>query len=47
MVQVKRKVIVEYKSPYPESIKIERGEQVRIGEKFEKDSDWDNWLYNL
>jgi len=41
----KRIVIADYKSPYPESIKFEKGEQVRIGEKFDEDSDWDNWYW--
>ena len=45
MKPVKRRVIADYESPYPESIKFEKGEQVRIGEKFEKDSDWKNWYW--
>ena len=45
MKPVKRRVIADYESPYPESIKFDKGEQVRIGEKFDQDSDWDNWYW--
>jgi SH3-like domain-containing protein len=46
MKPVKRKVIADYKSPYPESIRFKKGEPVRIVEKFDKDSDWDNWYWS-
>ena len=45
MKPVKRKVIVDYKSPYPGSIKFEKGEIVRVGEKYDEDSEWENWYW--
>lgn len=43
MKPVKRKVIADYESPYPESIRFAKGEKVKIGAKFDEDSGWDNW----
>jgi hypothetical protein len=40
----KFKVIVEYRSPYPDSIVFSKGEKVRIGQEFDEDPDWKNWI---
>jgi hypothetical protein len=38
-------VIKEYKSPYPDPIVFQEGEQVKVGEEFKEDPDWRNWVW--
>ena len=39
------KVIEAYKSPYPDSIIFDQGEDVEVGEKYEEDPDWNDWYW--
>ena len=41
----KYKVIKEYKTPYPGSIKFEQGEEVKIVYKQNDDPDWKDWVW--
>jgi hypothetical protein len=41
----KYKVIEAYRSPYPESIVFDKGEEVKVGEKYEEDPDWKDWYW--
>ena len=36
--------IKEYRSPYPDSIAFIKGERVLIGEEYEGDPDWIDWI---
>lgn len=36
--------IKNYQSPYPESILFRKGEVVVVGEEYEQDPDWRNWI---
>ena len=36
------KVIVEYKTPFPEPLRIQKGDQVQITEK---ENDWSGWIW--
>jgi hypothetical protein len=36
--------IKDYHSPYPDSILFNKDEKVQIGEKFEGDPDWKDWI---
>ena len=36
--------IKEYLSPYPDSIMFSKGERVQIGEEYEGDPDWKDWI---
>ncbi len=38
-------VIKEYKSPYPDLIVFQEGEEVKVGEEFKEDPDWRNWIW--
>jgi hypothetical protein len=41
----KYRVIEEYKSPYPNPIVFQEGEQVEIEKEFTDDPDWKNWVW--
>jgi hypothetical protein len=41
----KYRVIEAYKSPYPNPIVFQEGEQVEIGKEFTDDPDWKNWVW--
>ena len=41
----KYRVIETYKSPYPNPIVFQEGEQVEIGKEFTDDPDWKNWVW--
>ena len=36
-------MIEAYKSPYPDSIIFEKGEEVEVGDKYHEDPDWNDW----
>lgn len=38
-------VIRGYRSPYPDPIVFQEGEQVKIGREFKEDPDWKNWVW--
>ncbi len=41
----KYRVIKDYKSPYPDSISFQKGEEITIGNEFNDDPDWEDWLW--
>ena len=38
-------VIKRHKSNYPDPIILEKGEKVKLGQKYDGPEDWPNWLY--
>jgi hypothetical protein len=38
-------VIRDYESPYPDPRVFQKGEQVKIFNKFNEDPDWKNWIW--
>jgi hypothetical protein len=42
---IKYRVIKPYVSPYPNSIRFQKGEKVIIGKEFDVDPDWKDWLW--
>jgi hypothetical protein len=41
----KYQVTESYTSPYPDSIKFDKGESIVIGRKFQDDPDWKDWYW--
>ena len=41
----KYKVVKTYHSPYPDSIFFHKNDMVEIGEEFNSDSKWKNWIW--
>lgn len=39
------RVIEGYKSPYPDPIVFHKGEKVKVGQEFNQDPDWKNWVW--
>jgi len=39
------KVIKEYKSPYPDPIIFQKGEEVTVGREYKEDPDWKDWIW--
>ncbi len=39
------RVTKEYRSPYPDPIVFRKGEEVKIGQEFNEDPDWENWVW--
>jgi len=39
------RVIKEYKSPYPDPIVFQKGEEVKVGQESKEDPDWKNWIW--
>lgn len=38
------RVVRDYKSPYPDAILFQEGEEVKVGQEFSEDPDWKNWI---
>ena len=41
----KYRVTKNYKSPHPDPIVFQKGEQVEIGDEYKGDPDWGNWIW--
>ncbi len=39
------RVIKDYESPYPNPVIFQKGEEVRVGQVFKEDPDWENWIW--
>lgn len=39
------RVIEDYRSPYPDPIVFQKGEEVNVGQEFREDQDWTNWVW--
>jgi hypothetical protein len=42
---MKYRVIKDYESPYPHPLIFQKGEMVKIGEEFNDDPDWKDWVW--
>lgn len=42
---IRYQVTRDYKSPYPNPLIFKKGDRVEIGEEFNDDPDWKNWLW--